>query len=362
MLSNSAQNFDDIISSNRYINCDDVTFNAATMIRGFYDNSQIDKIYDYLDYWESKCGKLEIIDRFRTILDINSNRYNPRLISESTIEDLMLYRSNVDFANDTVNTFFRRDTEINQNLSSIDRLAQRIASQSRAGTWDEEMILDFYANDTPNFRAIKNASNSSRLKQAHASSLEKANKMWEWHYALIAGVYSPSGNISLFGDRPTIGLMLGAKRLRHNLDFVMDVRIGPSAEEYSFVYQGELLTDDTWSGFYVGGEYTYDFINTKKFDLGISGGLGYENITALRVDEDSDDEDKTLGSFNWNAGLVLKYKYGRHGGYFGLHARYNWVDYSNNGGTPLDGEYINLRLSVGNIFNHLRDRRLRNLD
>jgi hypothetical protein len=90
--------------------------------------------------------------------------------------------------------------------------------------------------------------------------------------------------------------------------------------------------------------------------------LGYESITALSVDEDSDDDDKILGSFNRNAGLVLKYKYGRKSRYFGLHFRYNWADYNNRGGTQLDGNYLNVRLIWGRLFSFNRNNKLNNLE
>jgi len=63
-----------------------------------------------------------------------------------------------------------------------------------------------------------------------------------------------------------------------------------------------------------------------------------------------------------NIGVVFKYKYGKRGGYLGLHLRYNWADYDNPGGTRLNGEYFNARLTIGNIFNSTKSFRLQNLE
>jgi len=358
VCSAKAQNFDDIISSNRYIDCDDVTFNASTLIRGFYDENQIAEIYDFLNYWESKCGQIDVINRFRTILDINGNRFNSRLISEQTITDLLLYRSSLNPVNDTLNAV----NDFNRSLKSLENLVQRLARNSNSRTADERLILDFYADESPSFQAIKNAPETSRLKEMHATTYDKASKMWQLHWAFALGIYNPYGNISIFGTRPSFGAVFGGKRLRHNIDFIFDIRAGPSKEDYSFVYQGDLITDDTWTGIYIGGEYTYDFINSSKFDVGISPGIGYESITALGSDEDTDEDGKYLESFNYNVGLVLKYKYGKRGGYVGLHVRYNWADYDNFGGTLLDGEYLNVRLTLGRLFSHERNFLLENLE
>jgi len=358
----NAQSFDDEISSNRYIDCDDVTYNASTLIIGFYENNQTAKFYEFLEYWESKCGPLDIINRFRTILDINTNRFNSRLISEQTITDLLLYRFDLSLIDDTNDSNIYAGNDLKQRLNSLQKLVQRLARNSSPGSTDERLILDFYADQDPNFQAIKNSPQTSRLKEMHALSYDKAYKMWEMHWAAALGIYNPYGNISIFGTRPSFGVVFGGKRLRHNIDFVFDIRAGPSKEDFTFDYQGDLITDDTWTGIYIGGEYTYDFINTPKFDVGISPGIGYESITALGTDEDSEEDGKYLQSFNYNMGLVLKYKYGKRGGYVGLHVRYNWADYDNFGGTQLDGEYLNVRLTLGRLFNFERNFLLENLE
>lgn len=361
------QDFDDIISKNRFVDCQDVSFNALSIIKDFNDNNQTQKIYEFLNYWESKCGASEITNRLKTILDIKYGRFDSFTMNSSTIEDMANYKGNLKFVRDSTSlineipefSYIRQDLKL---MSSLNSLTQYIAQSSSAGSQDNQYILNFYADPNPSFSAIKTAPNSSKLKFLHANAYEEARKMWQWHYAFVGGVVNYQGDLSIFGTRPFIGMALGAKRLRHNLDMVVDFRLGPSKEEYSFVYQGDLITDDSWNAFYVGAEYTYDFINTNKIDLGVSGGIGYESITAIQGDEDTDEDGKFLESFNTNAGLVFKYKYGKRGGYAGLQLRYNWADYSNRGGTPLQGNYLNLRLTFGKLFNFDRHERLQNLE
>ncbi|WP_299523765.1 hypothetical protein [Winogradskyella sp.] len=352
------QSFDDMISSNRAIDCRDVTYSASSIIGDLYANNEMIKIYDFLDYWQSKCGNIEAIDRLRTILDINGNRFSPTSISESTIEALLFYRGSINNKNDSIpleNSYY-------QKINSIDSLTQKIAKDSNSGSLDEQLLIDFYANENPSFDKIKRAPYYSKLKGLHSTVYGKTLRMWELHFAYIGGAILNYGNISVFGTRPHIGGILGGKTLKHTIDVVFDIRIGSSAEEYSFVYQGDLITDDTWTGIYFGAEYTYDFFNSRKINLGISPGIAYESIVALSTDEDDDDDGKNLPSFNSNIGLVFKYRYGKSGAYLGLHLRYNWVDYRNRGGTQLDGQYLNIRLALGNIFNANRNFRLKNLE
>ncbi|MEM6516804.1 MAG: hypothetical protein AAF688_11525 [Bacteroidota bacterium] len=358
----SGQSFDDIILKNKYVDCEDVFYNASSIIKDFYNNGQIDKVYEFLDYWESKCGNLEVIRRFRTILDLGNSRFSNVYISEETIEDLISYRSNLNQQGEGNQSSLFVGNDFYQSLSSLDKLTQQMASGYSSGTQDGRLLLGFYADNSPTFEDVKSASNSSELKVMHNLVYEKTLRIWEWQYAFYAGFADHYQNLSVFGLRPSFGFSAGAKQLRHNIDLVFDIRIGPSDGDYDFVYQGELITDDTFTGFYIGGEYTYDFIHSEKLNIGISPGIAYENITSRDSDEDTDEDGKYLPSFNKNIGLVFKYRYGRRGGYAGLHLRYNWVDYENDGGTRLNGEYFSLRLVFGNIFSHVRDTKLRNLE
>lgn len=360
-LSGLAQSFDEIISENTYIDCKDVSFNASSIVQDLYFSNQKDKLYKFLDYWETKCGNREPITRLRTILDIDDNRFNSSSISESTLEDLMFYRRLIN-GNDYGNNFYAIKNDYHQSIDSLDSLIQKIASNSTSFSQDGQLILDFYSSEFPNFSGIKNAPKTSKLNSLYESYYDKTIRMWEWHYAIMTGISSHYGNISLFGTRPNFGMAFGVKKMKHNIDLVLDFRAGPSKEEYTFMYMGDLTTSDTWTGMYVGAEYTFDFFNSGKLNIGISPGLGYDRITAVNSEEDDDIDPKFLSSFNRNIGLVFKYRYGQKGGYLGLHFRYNWADYGNPGGTQLDGNYLNIRLTWGNIFNGLRHMRLKNLE
>jgi hypothetical protein len=82
--------------------------------------------------------------------------------------------------------------------------------------------------------------------------------------------------------------------------------------------------------------------------LSASAGIGYEQITAIPNENDYGEDDKILRSWNVNGGLVLKY-YFKADKYFGIHARYNLVNYSNFGGTDISGDYLSLKLVYGGL-------------
>ena len=359
ILTARAQSFDDIISANRYIDCQDVTHNAQAIIADLYINDHVDSLYQFLHYWESKCGPMEYTFRLKNILDIKTGQFNPDSLSSWWIESLISYRRSAERRD--YDLYYPYNRDLLSQTRAFDSLARYIASQTLSTSLDGSLILDFYSSKWPTFEKIRSAPDESRLKQLYNEMYMKTFRLPQSHLAFLTGVVQNYGNISIFGTRPNFGLAMGGKYLRHNFDLILDFRAGPSKEPYSFVYQDTLITDDTWTGMYVGLEYTFDFVQRGKIDIGLSPALGYDRITALTTENDYGEDPKFLSGFNKNIGLVVKYRFGAYGGYAGLHLRYNWVHYDNPGGTLLEGEYLNIRLTIGSIANFWRNSRLRAL-
>lgn len=360
-VASTAQTFDDVIASRRYINCQDVTFNAVTIISDLYARHRIDSIYLFTDYWESKCAPMPSTITLRRILDIRSGRFSPDSITPLWIEELVAYKQRMAYKRHWrgpdiyVNDFFRQHER-------MDSLSRRMAAETLSDNIDARLLLDFYSADSVTFEKINAAPADSRLGMFYRERYRQVFRSPLAHWAFITGLVQNYGRISIFGNRPNFGVALGSKWLRHNCDIILDFRAGPSKEDYSFVYNDSLISGHSWTGMYVGLEYTFDFIHTAKLDVGISPGIGYDRITALTTDNDYGEDPLFLGSFNKNVGIVIKYKFGKTGGYLGWHLRYNWVDYKNPGGTPLEGHYLNIRLTIGSLWDYFRQSRLESLE
>lgn len=357
-----SQGFDEFIFQNRYITCMDVTYNAANIISTLSNRQHYDSLYSFISYWEGKCGKIEPVYRLRLVLDIKTGRFNADKVTQEMLGYLMEYRNS---AGDRFNAYLYRDLQLDykQSLLNINLEIQRLAQSVRFGfSIDESLILQFYSSEAPDFNGIKNApAGESNLRRVYDEYKMETNRMAEGHMALIVGHYKPYGKLGVFGSHPSIGMVYGYRKLQHTIDLVLDFRIGPSKENYTVYYQGQFITDNTWTGVFAGVEYTYDFIRHKKLRVGLSSGIAYEGITALTTDNDYGEDSKILPSLNINGGLVVKQSLKRNG-YLGLHLRYNHVDHKNVGGTELNGNYLNVRLILGSFFNYVRDSRLRMLE
>jgi hypothetical protein len=358
----SSQTLGDFANSKETIDCNDVIYNAPLIVNDLIDKNQILKVYDFLDYWESNCGEIEQIYRLRTILDIERRSFNISSIDEATLDNLIVYKSLYNKVKDSINSGVELDRDYYNNFDAYFNITQELAKNTISNNIDEQLLLDFYADDNPSFDNIKKAPKTSRLRQVYDDFygifFNSPIDFLEFRYLFITGGIDNMDKLSIFGTRPSVGFGLGLQMKRHILDAILDVRIGPADQEYSTVYNGELLITNNYTSFYAGAEYTYNFYSNRRFHIGISGGLGYERITAYSPNDDEleeEEDSKNLPSFNRNIGLVMEHEYGRKGFFFGIQLRYHWADYNNSGGTTLDGNYLNLRLIWGKKENPTRD-------
>lgn len=354
-----AQSFDDLIVKRQYVNCNDVSYSAPGLIRAL--RNQPDSLYSFLQYWKEKCGNLAYINSLELLLDIQTANFDSALIDNQLFLSMVTYKENSQLSENGSSYTDREFIQLEKNLHKETRA---IASGIRQTySVDESLIYDFYLADSVSFKKIKTASpTESKLKRIYDREVYEAMRLPEYHVAGFIGYYNPFGKLEVFGPHVSIGAIIGTRLYKHNVDLVMDVRFGPSKNEYEFVYKGDLLKDNKWTSFYLGGEYTYDFISTKNIRLGISPGVAYNGITAVFGDEDRDRDPKILPALDLNGGLSFKYIFGKRGGYVGLQTRYHWVDHRNPGGTELTGGYLSMRLVIGSVFSHERDYRLRMLD
>lgn len=361
-MSSSAQtySFDHIILKNTVIRCEDIQFNAYSVIKELHTRKQYDSLYRFIDYWENKCGVLEQSFRLRQLLDIDQGRFNPDKIGAEWIEFLIEYRETSNRGLPPPQT--QEDININQQLESLNSFLHNYARSIPvpAGSLDAMLLLDFYSRKYPTFTKIDDASpEESRLSEFYHHEQRRLETIATWEIALNLGYYKPFGKIERFGGHPVFGLGYIYNVKRHSFALQLDIHAGPSRDEYTVVYNGAQITHRTWTNIYAGLEYHYSFIKKEQFSLSISPGVGYDGISAIPSDNDYGEESKTLRSLNASLGLQGKYRYDEEHA-VGLQLRINRADYVNTGGTRLNGGYVTLKVSWS-FMDDVRTSNRRNL-
>jgi hypothetical protein len=98
-------------------------------------------------------------------------------------------------------------------------------------------------------------------------------------------------------------------------------------------------------------------------EIDLLGGIGLDGMDVLNIGkpEDPNRITKSLNSLNLNLGIGFRH-YFQNRTYWGIEARYNFVNFKNTGGTDLTGNTISIRLNIGLSRNYYADRRLMFLD
>ncbi len=127
---------------------------------------------------------------------------------------------------------------------------------------------------------------NSDLTFIFAMNWWKINKSGgEFNLPAYGGVWIPMGGAKVIGIKPDIGVMMGVKSKRNNVDPSVGIRFGSAKEAYSFKRKGwghALDTTDYYQGFYVGLDYGYDLIQKKSQELQILAGVGVDAFSTVK--------------------------------------------------------------------------------
>lgn len=236
-----------------------------------------------------------------------------------------------------------------------------------AGT-SERLLCEFYCNGPDSFYSLiqKSDCDSSTICKEYNRELKRYLYKPELNLALTTGVWLPTGGIKKLGVHPTIGVQLGSKYRRLNIDATLSFKFLKSKTPYLATRvksnDSTELTDKFFGG-YFGLDLGYDILRKRANELQILAGIGIDGFDALElVDEDKSTELKaeSASSYNLNFGLSYRY-YINSWSYIGLQAKYNIVDYTSNGVVNFTGNPITITVTIGSLSNYVKRYGLENL-
>jgi hypothetical protein len=351
--------------------CEAIALNSTSWIMFYYSVRDIDSAYIVLDNWQSACGLSEPILRTRILLDIRNNTFTESMY-DSTIVDILL------------NYMMRMDTSGRQDMfsrypeyfgyvplrSDYDYFTQSIADSLLNMIFYNPaalLFVEIYSNVLPDpVKTILQDTNftSTTLRSYYSQRVDKYMKKPDFHYSLYTGMWIPTGNASLLGVHPVIGIQAGMRKQKMTYNLTFDVKVGKSKNEYTIFREGNLETTNTFMGFFVGFDAERELYSFRKNKISLLGGIGYDGFDTVKVnteDEDpNNDKSHMVSSFNTNFGLVYRHFFANQT-YLGLQGRYNFVNYNNTGGTNFSGNTISISVALGGFFNDNKSYNLKEL-
>jgi hypothetical protein len=347
--------------------CNEIIYNCSLLIPEHYEKQNLDTVAALVNYWEEHCGLNEELLRLKILLSIKGDSLNENIYSDvSIIKALLLYRNRkIEEKNSPgyLKSYYGFGIS-----AGYDNFTKNLANSLVKDTTNsalEQFFLEFYSNNFDKiFLKLQDSSlHHTSLQKAYKTEEKTLSKKLDPHISLFSGILVPLGNLKIVGNRPIFGIKGGFNKKNFLLDAALDFRFGPSKNTYFVQYQDSLIKTKQFFGVLFGLETGYRLFNQKMNEIDLLGGIGLDGIDVLNIGkpEDPNRITKSLNSLNLNLGIGFRH-YFQNRTYWGIEARYNFVNFKNTGGTDLTGNTISIRLNIGLSRNYYADRRLMFLD
>lgn len=231
--------------------------------------------------------------------------------------------------------------------------------------WAESLLKTRNLTTTEAFLCRSFAGDFNRPRKvirSNRQSLKELNRQMDASFGALreqksysiyfgAGAWIPTGRLALFGSHPTITAVgIGKKSRLYEWDFTIAFRFAATAHPYTVWRQDSLYTTSNFFGGCIGLDLTRYIIHTRLFEAGPLAGIGFDgfdvNDNYYESSPSGPPPPTSINSLNLHPGWRMNYYLDpRH--YIGIISKYNFVWYSNPGGTPLNGNAATIDLIFG---------------
>ena len=167
-------------------------------------------------------------------------------------------------------------------------------------------------------------------------------------WAATTGLWIPQGHNRLsLGIHPSLGIMADGWYGKVVYDVAIEFRFIKAEREYTVQYQGAPEKTNHYFGGFIGLHVGYAFLNSGNNSVYGLGGFGLDGFDA--IEEDYQHENSvSINAFNKNVGIGIRH-FDNKGRFIGIEILYNFINYKNPGGSPLDGNGFSVRLLFGGV-------------
>lgn len=363
------QDFDNLMVK-KQLDCSDISYNSALLFEKYFTDNKIDSAKYLLDYWKSKCGLREPVERARLLLAINEGNFQDSLLTERIVFYIFNYQNRMNmikyhssYSYDNYKPYYGY-IPIGQ---EFDKFTQKAFNNLKVKYKPEDieyLLCEFYSDncDTIFSKIQTNAYRGSMLAKVYNKITEEYLSIPEFHMSWITGIWIPTGNLKKLGSHPELGFQMGVKNKKMNYDLIMAINFGNSANSYYArrTVSSNLELTNHFLGGHIGIDIGRDIFAKKGHELQLIGGIALDGFDVLEEVKDQNLKAATTWTYNFNFGLGYRY-YVTNGFYLGLRAKYNVVDYTLNKLIDFTGNPITIQFIVGGVSNIFRNNNLKAL-
>jgi len=330
-----------VMNKNKF-RCEDVSARSMQLFMDYYQAGQKDSIPFMLEFWESKCGNIEAVQRTKILFAIDNNTYNDAVIEEGILDLIFDYKALKTnplpdaYPKEQFNRFTRQLAEKNK---------VRFSEANIEYAWCDLYSFDG-EGDSIFYYIQKYQYADSKLTEEYFQDVEKERSKRYNHFAFTTGCWIPTGSLAIFGVHPEVGLVVGFKYKRWSCDMNVNIRFLKTPDPYRVQRYENIEESQRFNAVNVGFEAGFDLLYLPKHKVAVLGGIGYEGFRALQRDNVAG-----LGPVNintYNIGLGAAYTHHVNSSfYWGFQARCHFIDYTLNESMSYRGVPFTLKLKTG---------------
>lgn len=337
----------------RTVSCKEIAFTTTALLQEYHQKQQHDTVQALLYYWESQCGMQEPMMRFLILHMIGTNTFYEDWYPQNLLVLLEDYHSSQktqglqNYYYDYINW---EHYPLHPGFNAYTIALAEDLKRYEDITAVERYYLEFYSN---NFKAAAEMKNSKVLA---GSGLDSVHQQLEIeirsrprnYITLSGGFWKPTGKMATLGSHPELGISYEYQNKALLTNIYMDIAFVDAANNYQVRVDNQLYNTKVFIGVAFGLDMGLRLAEGKTTAFFLVPGIAYRGFESLNTDTENNWETPSnfIGSFSPNIGFYLRESTSAHV-QLGIRARYNLVNFKNQGGTDLSGNVFNLGLVLG---------------
>jgi len=336
-----------------------VAYNSTRLIIKYYKIQDYDSALLVLNDWQTACGISEPITRTRILLSINDHAFDENIYDSTIVDDVLNYMQRMESKTpDDLYENYKAYFGFVPIRSEYDYFTQSLADTLLSRGFDtplELLFCQFYANLVANpVKAIQTDTlyMNTNFRSFYFRRVSNCPAPTLVNFNLFAGTWIPTGNASVLGIHPIIGMQGGVKLNKTTFNLTLAFKFINSPNDYAILKDGVTDTTNYFFGGYIGADIEREIYKGKKNEFNLLAGIGYDGFQSLKIDNTNTDPNAghSISSLNANFGIGYRYFYKKNS-YIGLQAKYNILNYNNIGGTNLIGDCFTITIAIGGLVN-----------
>lgn len=330
--------------------CDTVAGYAYKAIPHWVYGSDATSLFDFLYYWEDRCGASEPVQRMWILATIWEGAFDESYYDED-IPYYLIERW------DSEGKYPNKELKKDFDTFTVDFADQLLPHQVRGSV--EEFFCLFYSGREDEAWALLDTRPLADSWVRHYRDAERARAQKKKSFTMMmltGGGWFPTGNLDFVGSKPTGGFLFGMRGRDWLLRLAVDIRFGRTDSPYLVVEEPTYGRTNRFDATYIGGEAGRCLQLSERQVLDLFLGLGIDLIVPFY------DEDVSLVGGNFNLGVGYRYFMGQYRDYvLGVDVRHEWLSERNAEPYSMQGGAWSFRVGFGIAFVKDRNRTLEGL-